>query len=107
MREKQWKDQMELLLGGEAYARSDNPETSYEAAASMRETGAATRLEQVVLNALSEMGGGSLRQVSDFTEIPTDSLNPRFAPLARKNLIYADGMTKNPSGRKAILWRVS
>ena len=72
-------------------ARHTDPETSKAAAKSIN----ATKLEQLVLDVLSQHGPLTPEEVTKALDRPIDSITPRFRPLLDKNMIVelrgADG----------------
>lgn len=66
-----------------AYARHTDPQSSHDAARSVD----TTTLEQLVMLALEELGGGTSASVSEHLDLDRVSISPRFKPLERKGLI--------------------
>jgi len=92
--------QFEFSFG---FARSGDPATAHDAAASVN----ATRLEQVVLDALMQLGPKTSFELADALGLSLVTVSPRLRPLADKGLVEDSGQVKvNPSGRKSIVWRV-
>jgi hypothetical protein len=90
----------------EAYARGENPETSHDAADSVRGE-AAGLLESKVYNHVFWKGddGATAWEICQITGIPNESLTPRLAPLRRKGLIKDSGKRRpGGSGRNQIVW---
>ena len=88
----------------EAYARGTDPETSHEAAESVR----TTKLETIVLTAIRNCGyrGATSYEVEKITRLPNQTLTPRFAPLCRKKKIHDSGEKRvGGSGRRQIVWK--
>ncbi len=88
----------------EAYARGTDPETSHEAAESVR----TTKLETIVLTAIRSCGdrGATAYELEKITKLPNQTLTPRFAPLCRKSKIHDSGEKRvGGSGRRQIVWK--
>ena len=106
------KNQLILFEGnGEAYARAADPETSEEAAGSMRGE-AAGRVERIVLDALTRLGGSGTAyeielEVQRFhPDIDSNTTSPRMKPLERKNLVERTSSRGPGRGtRQQIVWR--
>ena len=82
-------------------ARNTDPDTSHEAAHSVD----ATALEAIVRQALKNKGPMTAREISDVTGIDLQTVTPRLAPLAGKNLARRTDMRRRgPTGRWAIVW---
>lgn len=89
----------------EAYARRSDPDTSHEAAESVK----LSQLEAVVLEALKQFqNGATASELCAHLEMEWQSVSPRLAPLCRKG--YAFDTTERrpgPSGRKQIVWKAT
>lgn len=88
-----------------AYARRSDPETSHEAAESVRQT----ELENITFVALWEYGekGATVYELVEKTGLPLVTVSPRLAPLCRKGYAEDTGLRRpGPSGRNCIVWRV-
>jgi hypothetical protein len=101
------------LMSGEAWARSEDRDTSKEAAEAVRGD-VATKLEQEVLDGLRRLNGsGTAREVAAITGMDLQSVTPRFMPLARKGLVEATGERRSmvlPDGRTSrpgVVWRLA
>lgn len=86
----------------EALARSTDPGTSYEAAASVN----TTDLEARVLVALHWFPcGATTYELAEFMQASLVSISPRMKPLASKGLVRDSGTRKRgPSGRNQTVW---
>jgi hypothetical protein len=88
-------------------SRQDDPDTSHDAAQSIR----VTHLEDVVLRALFDAGREGLTtfELVDVTGLSLVTVSPRLRPLVRKGRAYDSGQRReNPAtGRRAIVWRSS
>jgi hypothetical protein len=90
----------------EAYARSTDPDTSHEAAASVRGA-VANHREQMVIDSLFELGPSTANEVVEHLGGGAyyQSITPRFKPLEKKGLIRRTGEKRsNPGGRQAEIW---
>ena len=69
----------------EAHARTSDPHTSKDAAASMR----MSKLGEDVLDTLIHLGGkgGTSDEIAEILKEDMQSITPRFAPMERKGLI--------------------
>jgi len=89
-----------------AYARHSDPETSEEAAKSVR----TTDIEAIVLNALREFGpeGATSHDLVVQTGMEWQSVSPRMRPLIRKGFaVETDRRRRGPSGRNCIVFVAS
>lgn len=87
-----------------ALFRNTDPDTSRDAAASVD----CNQYEWLVLKVLYLENGATIKAVTQSANRPEVSISPRFRPLAEKGLIYDTGERRtNPSGRKAILWKLT
>lgn len=87
-----------------AHARRRDPETSREAARSVD----VQRREKAVVDALRVLGPSTSKGVAEYLRCDLAAISPRFAPLARKQLIRDSGKRgENPSGRSAVLWELA
>jgi len=92
---------------GVARARTSDPQTSREAASSMRGR-PASQLETLVLKQLQAMGTGTSEEVADALGISLQSISPRFAPLDRRGwIVKTDEKRAGSSGRQRQVWRVA
>lgn len=83
-------------------ARTDDPDTSHEAAASIN----ATRIERIVLEAFWKSPSGLIaEEVSLLTRLPLNTVTPRIAPLERKGYIIPTGKRKGSSGRNQRVYK--
>lgn len=83
-------------------ARRKDPDTAKAAARSVD----ATKLEQIVLDALAVRGMTSY-ELSIILDMSLVSVSPRLRPLVEKGLVRDSGVRRtNPSGKKAIVWEV-
>lgn len=89
------------LFATPARARATDPETAKAAARSVD----VQERERQVLDAIRETGGGTIRDIAAHMDEEQATISSRFSGLADKGLIRQDGTKKNPSGRKAIVWR--
>jgi len=90
----------------DAYARRSDPETSHEAAESIRPT----ELEADVLSVLKGTGdnGATSHELAAIMHLDLVTVSPRLRPLARKGLIIETAERREgPSGRKSIVWKAS
>jgi DNA-binding MarR family transcriptional regulator len=89
----------------EALARRTDPDTSHEAAASVK----VQKVEARVLRAMAEMDGvGTWDLISDRSGLRPGTVSPRFAPLRGKGLIVESGSLRpGSSGRSQTLWRLT
>ena len=90
--------------GGDAWARSSDPDTAHDAANQTRGSNAA-RLSQLVLTVLEARGPSTSEELANYTGESLVSISPRLRPLARKGLVVEDGRKKTASGSSAIVWR--
>lgn len=93
-----------------AYARKSDPQTSHNAANSMKNT---IILERKILEILRLKGPMTSEEAAIRLNIPLASITPRFRPLTNKNMVRQlknyDGkpVTRaGASGRKRIVWEV-
>jgi hypothetical protein len=89
--------------GTSAYARHSDPETSEEAAKSVR----TTDLERIVLEALREFGegGATSHDLVAQTGMEWQTVSPRMRPLIRKGFaVETDRRRPGPSGRNCIVF---
>jgi len=88
-----------------AYARNTDPETSWEAAESV-DVG---RLEGMVLSVLRQYPDGLTgKQVAHILNMQTDTIRPRFRPLANKGLIYDCGERRIYCSKTSqIVWKAT
>ncbi len=85
----------------------DTLETSRAAAESMTRDGRKAEVARMlVLNAIRDRPGLTDRQLSDRLSIPENTVRPRRIELLDAGAIEPDGQGINPSGRKAVVWRV-
>jgi len=90
-------------LDSRGLARSTDPPTSHAAAF----TACANLNEAIVLRLLAEQGPETIVGITDQTG-NYGGISPRFRPLANRGLIEDTGeLWENPSGRKAIAWRIT
>lgn len=90
----------------EAYARTQDPDTSHDAAESIRGK-IATDLENLVISALKQRGGMTSQEVADYLNMRRDQVSPRFAPLKRKGIIIESGeKRRGDNGRLSMIWRI-
>jgi len=90
----------------DAYSRNSDPETSEEAAESIRTTDA----EAVVLEALKEFGadGATSHDLVAQTGMEWQTVSPRMRPLIRKGFaVETDRRRPGPSGRNCIVFVAS
>lgn len=91
-----------------ALARSGDPDTSWDAAASIN--GQLTYLESVVLGALRDAGarGCTIDELTEVTSLDKVTASPRLRPLCNKRLVIESG-TKRPgkSGRAQMVWKIA
>lgn len=94
--------QREIIFGAHGAARSGDPDTSHDAAESVR----VAELERAVLRAIHDLGGKATSEdVAIYTGIDLQSITPRFAPLARKGVIARTSDRKpGRSGKARIVW---
>jgi len=87
-----------------ARARKTDPETSHEAAASVK----VPPLERKILSAITALGDATSLEVSDYLGIPRVTISPRFKPMGRKGLIRRTGETRfSDTGRRSEVWEAS
>ncbi len=86
----------------EAWARSSDPTTARDAAATTN----ATRMNAIVLRALKHLGEATSEEVAHWAGESLVSVSPRFRPLARQGVIEERGKRRNASGKMAIAWRI-
>jgi hypothetical protein len=93
---------------GRATSRHSDPDTSAQAADSVRGR-MANELELKVLEVLAAHPEGLTGQeVTDLLGLARVTTSPRFAPLCRKGLIHDSGhRRKGPTGRAAIVWKAT
>lgn len=87
-----------------ALARSTDPSTSFEAAASVN----VTELERVILDKLKryKLPGATAYELADALGLSWVSVSPRMRPLAKKHLVVDTGFrARGASGRHHIIWR--
>jgi DNA-binding MarR family transcriptional regulator len=92
--------------GTDAYARHSDPETSAEAAESVK----TTNVEAIVLEALREFGedGATSHDLVAQTGMEWQTVSPRMRPLIRKGFaVETDRRRPGPSGRKCIVFVAS
>jgi hypothetical protein len=86
----------------EAYARSTDPQTSRDAADSLK----MTELETSVYTALARTDGATCSELGAMMQLPRDSISPRMPPLLRKGHIVDSGLRRpGPSRRQQIVWK--
>lgn len=97
---------------GEALSRTNDPETSSEAAESIRGEQAG-KLEKLVFDALVALGGRGtawdveLHLRENGIEKDSNSITPRFARMAEKGLVYKTSMRRpGQTGRPREVWAV-
>lgn len=93
-----------LIIKRGAYARTEDPETSHEAAEGVD----VAELERRVYSALKLRGkeGATSHELSALTKIHIWSVSPRLKPLRRKNLVEDSGERRySPMGKRCIVWR--
>jgi len=86
-----------------AYARRTDPDTSHEAAESVKPT----ELETLVLNALRSFGstGATSHELVAETGMEWQTVSPRLRPLIRKGFaVETDKRRPGPSGRNCIVF---
>lgn len=83
--------------------RSTDPDTSVEAALSIK----ATELESRVLDAIMRRADGATsHEISESLHMSLVTVSPRLRPLVRKGLIEDSGERRvGESGRRSIVWR--
>lgn len=86
-----------------AYARSSDPQTSHEAAESVRPT----ELESTVLEALRTFPAGATSyQIAAALGLSLVTVSPRLRPLVCKGLVVDSGhRARGPSGRSQTVWQ--
>ena len=96
----------------EAHARRQDPDTSHQAATAFRGE-AAGRVEQIVLDALSRLGGsGTAYQIEVEAQrihpnMDSNTITPRLKPLERKRRVKrTDKRGPGRGSRKQIVWEV-
>ena len=94
-------------LFGWATARNTDPDTSQEAADSVRGP-IANAMEKKVLDAIRDNGGEAHADIIvDLSGQNWNTITPRIAPLRRKNFIKDSGKREvGRSGRKQIVWEL-
>jgi DNA-binding IclR family transcriptional regulator len=86
-------------------ARRTDPQTSHEAAASMRR--AATAQAATVLGALKRLRKAGAEQISELCNLPAYTVRKRLPELFEAGLAEPTGNTrKTLSGRSERVWRV-
>lgn len=100
-------EQIPLFGQPEAYARWTDPDTSHDAAESLKPEHL-SHLQQIALDALRELGGRAItEELCDHTRIEWKTLSPRMRPLQRLGKIRDTGERwEARSGRKCILWEL-
>lgn len=91
-----------------AYARSTDPATAHQAAASVKPD--LPRLEAAVLDCLRAFGARGLtsEELADAMAMERVTVSPRLKPLALKGLAVDTGMRRQGrSGRASIVWRAA
>ena len=94
------------LFNGRGLARHTDPQTSHDAAKSVK----VGQLQLVLLQELrsSEGRGLTIKELRLVSQIPMESISPRFAPLRKMGLIMDTGERRqNPGGRKGIVWDIT
>lgn len=86
-----------------ALARRTDPVTSHAAAAVVD----ARTLEALIVDTLRRHGPRTTAELADLTGASLVSVSPRMKPLAERGIVVADGKRKNPSGVRAIAWRLA
>ena len=91
---------------GEAKSRSTDPDTSEQAAESVRGE-VANRVEKEVLKALkSHHNGLTNHEISMVTGLPWNTCTPRIRPLVRKGLVVDSGERRQGcTNRKCVVWK--
>lgn len=101
-------DEDPLFKYGEAYARSQDPETAHDAADAMEGTLAARREKQVHDGLRAHPAGLTCHELVRVTGIPYESITPRIAPLRRKAMVEDTGLRRlkpDGSGKPSTVWR--
>lgn len=90
----------------QTHARSTDPETSHEAAASMGKFLPA--LDDKIYAALVFAGppGLTTDEIADFTGLRLVSVSPRLKPMETRGKVIRTGTKMNKSGRRAQLWEI-
>ena len=83
-----------------AYARTSDPITSHDAAASVP----VARLELLVLCTIYEYGPLTWDEIGEKTGVRLGSISPRLKPLFTKGLIDERGRRPGTSGHSQIVW---
>lgn len=89
----------------EAFARSDDPGTSRDAAISFN----VSRLQRLVFEIIAAAGffGATSCEIAAALGLVRDSVSPRIKPLRQKGLVFTTGETRtNPSGRRGLVWKL-
>ena len=97
----------------EAHARTQDPDTSHQAADSMRGK-AAGRVEQIVIDALNRLGGsGTAYQIEvevkrNHPHIDSNTTSPRLKPLEKKGHVRrTDRRGPGRGSRNQIIWETT
>jgi predicted ArsR family transcriptional regulator len=93
-------------MSGAALARSTDPSTSFEAAASVD----VTRLEGVILDKLKRYAppGATSYELAEALGLSLVTVSPRLRPLQKKGLVRDSGFrARGESGRLQIIWRAA
>ena len=106
--QKAWQSAAADHNGGEAHARSTDPETSEQAAERMRGE-EANRVESVVLHALKRNPKGlTNHEIVEWTGLTWNTCTPRIRPLVRKGLVVDSGERRQgPTNRKCVVWKAT
>lgn len=91
-----------------ARVRNTDPKTSHEAAAWVRNSGQAQRLELAIYEALRGYEQGlTTEELSYVLPFALTSITPRMKPMEEKGMVYRAGKTKLRSGRHGIIWKAN
>ena len=83
-----------------AHARRSDPITSHQAA--FRISASLNRLEQLVIDTLTEYGGMTTKELSEHTGEDRVTISPRVKPLRDKGRIIDSGIKRG----RSIVWQV-
>jgi hypothetical protein len=102
--------QRDLDFSAPAYARSEDPDTSHSAARAV-EGDVATRLQRMVLDALSAHPGGlTSREIAHLCGLERDTISPRMVPLETNGWVYRSDERRicryTGEGRASIVWKL-
>lgn len=86
----------------DAFARSTDPTTSNDAAASVRATDLETTVFEIVK---SSVVGMTLDEICDATGLEKVTASPRLRPLEKKGFVIRSGSRIGRSGRRQTVWR--